>query len=337
MALRHAQHAAGMTPAVVISEALGRWLATLAPDQRAAATFAFDDPERVVWAFTPDPPRRGLMLRDMDARQRQAAVAIIEASLGARASGEVATIMALESTLGALERAVGRPGWERRDPERYWFAVFGDPAGAMPWSWRVGGHHIAIHLTLVDDQVIGTAPSFLGANPAVIPSGPGAGGRALTGEETLARALLAQLGPEQRRIAIVDPVAPPEILSGHGVRAEVRGVPRGIRHAELDAGGRVALERLVRHYVDRSRSDVAAADWSRLQEDGLGALAFAWAGPETPGRGHYYAIHGPTLLIEYDNTQNGANHIHAVRRDLRNDWGEDLLAAHYRTGHAAHR
>ncbi len=322
-----------MTAVAAISEAVGRWLASLDADQRAAATYGFDDPERFVWAFTPDPPRRGLMLRDMSVPQRQAAMAIVAASLGERASGEVATIMALETTLGDLEREVGRPGWERRDPDRYWFAVFGDPAGDGPWSWRVGGHHVTVHLTMADGKVVGSVPSFLGANPAVIPSGPQAGGRALTGEETLARALLAELTAEQRRIAVIDPVAPPEILSGNGRRAEVRGVPAGIRHDELDPAGRTALERLIRHYVDRSCADVAGADWSRLADAGLGSITFAWAGPEAPGRGHYYAIHGPALLIEYDNTQNGANHIHAVRRDLTNDWGEDLLAAHYRTGH----
>jgi Protein of unknown function (DUF3500) len=323
-----------MSAASDIAHAVASWLGVLDDAQREAATFAFDEAERSVWAFTPDPPRRGLMLADMDAGQRRAAMAIVEAGLSARAAAEVATIMALETTLGAIERAAGRRGWERRDPDRYWFAVFGDPAGAAPWSWRVGGHHVAVHLTMSDDRVIGTAPSFLGANPAVIPSGPQVGDRALTGEETFARALLAELTPDQRRVAIVDPVAPPEIHSGNGARADVRGVPTGIRHGALDRAGQMALERLVRHYVDRSRPDLAEADWSRL-EDGLGALTFAWAGPDTPGRGHYYAIQGPTLLIEYDNTQNGANHIHAVRRDLVNDWGEDLLAAHYRTAHPA--
>ena len=67
---------------------------------------------------------------------------------------------------------------------------------------------------------------------------------------------------------------------------------------------------------------------------GLDDLTFAWAGPEEPGHGHYYAVRGPRLLIEYDNTQDEANHIHAVWRDLRGDWGEDLLAAHYRRSHA---
>jgi len=323
-----------VTVAGEITGAVTAWLAGLDPAQRASATFAFDDPERFVWAFTPEPPRRGLMLGEMDAAQRQAAMAIVDASLGERASAEVATIMALETTLGELERATGRHGWERRDPDRYWFAVFGDPAGEGRWSWRVGGHHVAVHLTISGGGGVGSTPSFLGANPAVVPSGPTAGARALPGEEALARDLLDALTPGEREIAIVDPVAPPEILSGNGARATLEGIPVGIRHDELGPAGRAGLEALVRHFVDRSRPEVAETDWARLLGDGLGELTFAWAGPDVPGHGHYYAVRGPTLLIEYDNTQNGANHIHAVRRDLVNDWGEDPLLAHYRAGHA---
>ena len=81
--------------------------------------------------------------------------------------------------------------------------------------------------------------------------------------------------------------------------------------------------------------DVAAAEWARIEDAGLGATTFAWAGPAEPGRGHYYAIRGPEFLIEYDNTQNDANHIHAVWRDLTNDWGADALAAHYGSHHAS--
>jgi hypothetical protein len=95
------------------------------------------------------------------------------------------------------------------------------------------------------------------------------------------------------------------------------------------------LEALIRHYLGRTRDDIAADDWRRAVVDGLAETTFAWAGPTEPRRGHYYAVRGPRLLIEYDNTQNDANHIHAVWRDLTNDWGEDLLAAHYREAHRA--
>jgi plasmid stabilization system protein ParE len=316
-----------------ITAAARAWLDVLDATQRAAAVFPFESKERLVWAYTPG-TREGLALRDMSPEQRAAANAIVAASLSERAAGEVAAVMALETVLGELEQAAGRGGWQRRDPELYWFAVFGEPHDRAPWSWRVGGHHAAIHVTLADGQVIGSTPSFLGANPAVVPTGPQAGFRALTGEETLARTLLAGLPPDQRRVAIVDDRAPADILSEHAARADVRSIPIGIPYRDLAPTSRADLERLIRHYVGRARPEIAAGEWERIATTGLDDVTFAWAGPEEPGHGHYYAVRGPRLLIEYDNTQNGANHIHAVWRDLDNDWGEDVLARHYATSHS---
>src|SRR6185436_10989434 len=136
--------------------------------------------ERYAWAYTPG-TRQGLALGDMGADQRDGAMAIVASALSTRSAGEVGAIMALEAILGGLERSAGRAGWIRRDPDLYWFAVFGTPGSSSPWSWRVGGHHVAVHVTVLGDRVIGTTPSFLGANPAVIPSGPAAGTSTLTG------------------------------------------------------------------------------------------------------------------------------------------------------------
>ncbi len=315
-----------------IAAAVEAWLGGLDATQRAAATFPFGTDERFAWQYTPG-PREGLALGDMVPDQRSAAMAIVRASLSDRGAGEVEAVIALETVLGTLEREAGRPDWQRRDPGLYWFAVFGEPGGSGPWSWRVGGHHVAIQVTLAAGQVLGSAPSFLGANPAAVPHGPTAGARALSGEEELARRLLAGIGDAARRTAVVADVAPADILSGNGPRALVASIPTGVRYAELDAAGRAALERLVRHYLERGRPEVAALEWDRIRSAGLDDVTFAWAGPQKPGRGHYYAVRGPAFLVEYDNTQDGANHIHAVWRDLANDWGEDLLARHYAAEH----
>ncbi len=307
------------------------WLDGLDESQRDKAIFPFEMPERFVWAYTPG-TREGLAIRDMNPDQRAASSAVVAAAMSSRTAGEIAAIIALETVLGELEQAGGRSGWMRRDPELYWLAVFGTPGSKEPWSWRVGGHHIAIHVTVADDRVIGTTPSFLGANPAIIPSGSRAGEATLPGEEELARALLAELTPHERGAAVVDDVAPADILTGTGRVADVRSVPTGVRHADLGEPRQAALERLIRHYVTRMRPEIAEPAWERLV-DGLGDVTFAWAGSDAPGRGHYYAVRGPRFVIEYDNTQNDANHIHAVWRDLDNDWGEDALANHIATAH----
>ena len=197
------------------------WLALLDADQRAATAFPFGDPERFVWAFTPG-DREGLALRDMNPAQRNAAMAMLGAALSGRGASEAAAVIALETVLGAIERDAGRGNGPRRDPALYWFAVFGDPSSAdgAPWMWRIGGHHVAIHMTVADGRVVASSPSFLGANPAIIPSGPRKGERTLTGEEIFARELIAGLPDDVRAVAIVDPVAPPEILTSNAARAD---------------------------------------------------------------------------------------------------------------------
>ena len=319
-----------------LATAVAAWVQTLDEHQRARAVFPFQTDERFSWDYTPV-AWQGLAIADMTSAQREAAFAIVAAGLSERGAAETRAVIALETVLGSLERDAGRPNWRRRDPERYWFAVFGEPNGAAldggaPWSWRVGGHHVTVHQTVVDG-VVASTPSFLGANPAVVPRGPHAGRRTLPGEESLGRALLRSLSAGQRSVAVIDPVAPPDILSGSGRRAILDGIGGGIRRGDLDPAQQAAFDEVVRHYLGRARDDVAARAWQRAVDGGLDDATFAWAGSDRPGEGHYYAIRGADLLIEYDDTQDAANHIHAVWRDLADDWGEDLLAAHYRTHH----
>jgi hypothetical protein len=268
----------------------------------------------------------------MTAPQRDTALALLDAGLSARGAGEARAIMALEEILGELERAAGS-AQHVRDPLRYWFAVFGEPGGRAAWSWRVAGHHIAVHVTLVDADFVAVTPLFFGTNPATVPHGPHQGRRILAAEEDLARDLLGRLRAPQKEIAIVAAVAPDDILTQNYRSADPNAVAHGVAYEQLDGAQRGALARLVRHYVERVAPEVAAVEWKRIEAAGLDRVTFAWAGPEARGHGHYYAVRGPRFLIEYDNTQNDANHIHAVWRDFTNDWGEDLLAAHYAESH----
>jgi hypothetical protein len=302
-----------------MAEAANRLLAALDEPQRRTACFGFDDPERFTWHYTPG-PRAGLPLADMTAPQQAAAHRLLEAGLSERGARTARAVIDLETVLGVLEREAGHAGWQRRDPGLYHVSVFGDPAGDGPWAWRVNGHHLAVHLTVVGADVAST-PLFFGANPARVPAD---GSRVLPAEEDLARELVTGLDDGERRRAVVTDDAPADILTRNAVRAEVNAVPTGIEYGALGTGAQRRLAALVDLYTTRA----AVAPVVDLDD-----LRFAWAGSTTPGRGHYYAIRGTSFLVEYDNTQNGANHVHTVWRDTRGDWGTDLLEEHYRRSH----
>jgi hypothetical protein len=298
------------------------FLDSLDPDQRAKAAYPFETDERFRWQYTPG-PRAGLALVDMTERQRGLAMRLLDSGLSRSGAETARQIMALEPILRAVEQGSGRRGWERRDQCFYWFSVFGDPTGTQPWAWRLGGHHLCLHFTVVDDRIAVT-PLFFGANPARVPSGELAALRVLAPEEDLARSLVNSLRTPERQVAIIASSAPADILTRNEVRAEIAAVPTGIHLDQLQPSQQDALATLVEVYTRR----VDGPPFVLPSE-----LTFAWAGSTAPGEGHYYAIRSETLLIEYDNTQDGANHIHTVWRDLRRDWGEDLLAHHYRAEH----
>jgi hypothetical protein len=318
-----------------MGDAARRWLDALTDAQRKAAVFPFGSDERFVWDYRPV-PHKGLALQDMNEAQRDAAAALLDAGLSTRGAGEARAIMALEPILGEIERWPGAPIGRGANRCCTGSRCSGEPGGREPWSWRVGGHHVAVHVTLVDADFVAATPLFFGANPVAVLHGPHAGLRTLGAEEDLARALLAHLRGDQKAIAIVDPVAPADILTKNYRNADASSIARGVAYEQLDAEQRESLARLVRHYVERAAPDIAAAEWRRIEAAGLAQVTFAWAGPQARGQGHYYAVRGPRFLIEYDNTQNDANHIHAVWRDFTNDWGEDLLAAHYAQSHGRH-
>ncbi|WP_310961032.1 DUF3500 domain-containing protein [Nocardioides terrisoli] len=297
--------------------AAARWLGLLDDDQRASATYSFDDVERMRWQYTPG-PRGGLILGGMTDPQRAAALDLVATGLSDSGWARARAVMDLETVLRAVEQQAGRPGWERRDPGHYWLSVFADPADEV-WGWRLGGHHVCVHVSVVGDSVA-ALPLFLGANPATAPDGT----RPLAAEEDAGRALLESLDADQRAVAVVADHAPADIITGNAVRAEVTAVPRGIGYADLDPSQRDLLSRLVGVYTGRPAQTVTST---------LDRSTFAWLGSVEPGEGHYYAVRADSLLIELDNTQTGANHVHTVVRDLRRDWGADLLAQHYRDQH----
>ncbi len=232
-----------------------------------------------------------------------------------------------------LERLLDRrEHWRRadpgRDPLRYWTRVFGRPSSDLPWGWRFEGHHVALHFTLHERRVVSPTPTFFGANPA---ESPLVGGklRPLGPLEDVARELVCSLDEEQRVIAVVSPEAPPDLLTGSAPHVAHTLMPLGLRARSMRAAQRSILEALVELYVSRLPEDVAETERGALRERGMDELAFAWAGSLERKRGHYYRVQDARFLVEYDNTQNDANHVHTVWRDPANDFGVNVLAAHY--------
>ena len=309
------------SPAEEMAEAATNFLGALKPAQRSKAVYEFSNEERFDWHFIPK-PRKGLPFKDMTPAQSALAEELLKTALSQKGYLKASTIMSLEKVLFALEKQ-----GPTRDSRLYFVTIFGEP-GAGPWGWRLEGHHLSLNFAIQGDQVLAGTPSFFGANPARVQDGPRKGLRALPQEEDMGRALVKSLDADQRKLAIIATNAPRDIITGNSRKAKALD-PVGIAASALTKEQREILMGLIKEYVSRYRTEMAEQDLKKIMQAGDDKIQFAWAGALEPGQGHYYRIQGPTFLMEYDNTQDNANHVHTVWRDLQNDFGEDLLRQHY--------
>jgi len=309
--------------------ATNAFLESLDAEQAATARFDFSDEERFNWHFIPR-ERNGLPLKEMAPHQQALAHSMMSAVLGYRGVMKATTIMSLEQVLLEMEGPNGR---FVRDPELYYFSVFGEPSNQGTWGWRLEGHHLAFNVTMRDGEILASSPQFMGSNPALVREGPRQGLRALGLEEDRGRELLVALSPGQREAAVVPGNVPGDILTGNSRQASIDGAPAGIPASDLNASQTSLLRAVIGEYTNRMAPEVAARVTAEMESAGFGNVRFVWSGTAEVGAPHYYRVQGPTLLIEYDNTQNGANHVHSVFRDLTRDWGQDTLRAHYEAFH----
>ena len=313
-----------------MANAANAFLATLKPEQIAKATFELDDTNRTRWHFVPTEmhPRHGLSFREMQQDQQHMAYALLASVLSARGLQKTAQIMSLEQIL----HDANPKGRFARDPKWYFISIFGKPSVKGTWGWRFEGHHLSLSFTVVDGHVGGLTPSFLGTNPGKVLDGPRKGLQVLATEEKIARALARSLNAEQRTVAVVDEKAPADIITKADRKAR-RLEPLGLAASEMNKKQFTQLWTLIEEYLRNYRLDLAEEGLKHLEGLDLKMIHFAWAGSLESGKGHYYRIQAPDFLIEYDNTQNGANHVHCVVRDLKRDFGEDLLRQHYEQHH----
>jgi hypothetical protein len=303
-----------------IAEAANRFLVSLDDGQRRKTLIAFDSGNRLDWHYIPR-SRAGLALGEMRPDQADAARALFASVLNQRGLELLDGVRLLEGVLREQQGSF-------RDPARYYVSVFGTP-GRFPWGWRFEGHHLSLNVALPAPGHVAVTPFFTGANPATVREGPHRGFRLLGPAEDLARQIMASLTDHQRQAAIIANRSFGEIVASPQRERDL-GNPRGLSLGEMTGAQRTLVEALMDRFLGTLAADLLAQQKQRVREQGLATFRFAWAGSLTPGEAHYFRVHGPVTLIEHDNTQNGANHVHAVWRDLAADFGHDALADHYR-------
>ncbi|MDR3698397.1 MAG: DUF3500 domain-containing protein [Candidatus Sulfopaludibacter sp.] len=310
----------------IMTGAARAYLNSLSPELRARTSFPMDPEERTNWHFVPL-DRKGVALREMTSAQKHLAEALLSAGLSQQGIIKAHTIMSLDQVLKDMEKGTG----PERDPEKYYVSIFGEPSESGTWGYRFEGHHISLNFTIVNGH-IASSPSFFGDNPALVKEGPRAGLRALMREEDLGRALVKSLDDSQRSIAIVEKTAPKDIITFDSRKAALNGQPSGLPFSKMNAKQKEAMTALISEYANNFPPQIADFRLDQYRKN-QASLFFAWAGGVEPGQPHYYRVQTPAFLIEYDDTQNNANHIHSVWRDFNGDFGMDLLAMHYQASH----
>ncbi|MEO7394791.1 MAG: DUF3500 domain-containing protein [Chitinophagaceae bacterium] len=310
-----------------MSKAAIKFLQLLSSEQKTNAQFTFDNEERYNWHFVPI-SRKGIPLKELTVAQRKAGFDLLHTVLSDTGFNKATSIMSLENILKEVEN---RPVNDKhRDAENYYFSIFGNPAVDSIWSWRFEGHHVAFNFAVENNILIAATPGFLGTNPAIVLSGPEKGKQVLKDETELGFALLNSLDAKQLTKAIIADTALKEIITFDNRKAIISD-QKGILFSELSIHQQKIFIQLLSAYIHRYTRFFALGMMKEIEAAGLNNLLFAWAGDRQSaiGHPHYYRIQGPTIIIEYDNTQNNANHVHSVIRDLKNDFGGDELLKHY--------
>ncbi|AWV97926.1 DUF3500 domain-containing protein [Arcticibacterium luteifluviistationis] len=307
------------------------FLASLSSELKSEAQFEFESPERKTWFYTPV-PRKGLDYRKLSDQQKLLAKNILKASLSKTGYETALAIMQLEAVLKVLEKLPEAN--DHRDPEKYYFSFFGTPDQNETWAWRIEGHHLSLNYSSENGKIDSATPLFFGTNPAYVPANmPLPEGTMVLKDETgMGLAFLASLNKEQHDKAKVNDKAPYDVVTSNKALAQIKQ-NEGLSFNQMTKPQQVELMKIISHHIKRSPNGFANELMQKTEQAGLENLHFVWMGGEKWGEGHYYRIHNPVLLIEYDCTQNNNNHVHSVVRDLTNDWGEDVIANHIKNDH----
>tara|TARA_B100000029_G_scaffold497280_1_gene564705 strand:+ start:364 stop:1386 length:1023 start_codon:yes stop_codon:yes gene_type:complete len=304
--------------ASAMTAACARFLTTLDENQAAQCSFAFKDKERLNWHFIPR-VRKGLPIKDLEGAPLRAALALLRSGLSEAGYDQALNVMSLEEVLYLLEGGDRQTRRDRRDPRKYYISVFGKPGPRGSWGWRFEGHHLSLNYTFVDGKLASTTPEFYGANPGTINSGPGRQIRVLGPEEDIARSILIGCNDAQEAAAWRSKEAPDD-LRGGGVAQPDTTAPVGLPVSKMSTGQKKLMQTLLTEYLKNMPADVEKQRRAEINKAGIEKIYFAWWGSAKKNERHYYRVQGPTFLIEYNNTQQSANHVHSIWRNLAGDF-----------------
>lgn len=302
---------------------------TLSDAQLKIAVFPFNEMNRYDWHYLPPPmvARTGLAIKDMNTGQKQKLNDLLQAYLSKEGFRKTSEIMQNEFFLKETE-----PSNPNRIPENYYVAVYGVPGKDSIWGWKFSGHHLALNFTVVNDH-LAFAPFFFGVYPAEIKDSQNKGTRILKDEEELGFELVNSMSPEQKLKTIFQLKAFTDIVTTNSVQVAPLK-PAGLLAREMTHEQKTVLNKLIVAYLLAMPPDISKIRMDKITKEDLNEICFGWAGETEPGKSHYYRVQGKSFLIELDNTQNNANHIHSVWRDFDGDFGADLLKVHYQ--HSGH-
>lgn len=318
-------HAPGVPSptAAQMVEAAQQFLAHLPPSLRDRANLTYEDHKRLVWHYYPRVPweRSGVTLKELAPGDIERFKAVLRAATSAVGYQTALGLMNLEAILREIENTPFAR--QLRDPERFYLTVFGKPSMSGLWSFKIEGHHLVLTYVIQDGRIVSSTPFVFGANPARVPSGPHRGHRLLGVQEDLARQLYTSLDRDARRSATFTDEAPFDVHTNTSL-PPTRLPEAGLPADRMTADQKRLLRRLLGVYTGLLPDDVSERLLATIDAIDPARVRFAWAGSAEPGRPHYYRVHGPTFVLEYTNSQNGANHIHVVWRDYESDFGANL-------------
>ena len=274
--------------------------------------------------------RHGLLLKEFEPAQRDAALRLIEVSSSAAGYRLARDIMKLNHHAGEIKDNMDEFGeWY------YWISVFGEPSMTEPWGWQIDGHHLIVNCFVYGDQMVMT-PDFRGSEPVFAETGKYAGTRVFHDEQSRGLEFMQDLSPEQQQGAVIGTALPRDVVT----TAQVDNLElayAGLRTDALAPKQQAHLLDLIELYAGRMRRGHAELRMDEVKRH-LAETYFGWIGAHGETSPFYYRIHSPVILVEFDhlpgiiwdNTEPTRDHIHTiVRTPNGNDYGRNLLGQHY--------